>query len=94
MEDRTWICLRHMLVIHWSPDILPSYFWFSGLNAWTVRFFTVHEADEEYSIVSGSRSPERLRTWGPYPLLMACLLLPCAVLHCSWSINTNTFNNG
>ena len=30
--------------------------------------------------VSGCRSPERLRTWGSY--LLACLLLPCAILHC------------
>ena len=30
--------------------------------------------------VSGCRSPDRLRTWGSY--LLACLLLPCAILHC------------
>ena len=49
---------------------------FSVLEARTVVFFTVHD---EY-LGAYYRSPDRLRTWGPYP--PACLLLPpCAILH-------------
>ena len=66
---------QHMLVIHRLPDTPPSFL------VYVDRMFLLRMRR-----ISGSRSSDRLHTWGPYPL--ACLLLPWAILHCSSSIIT------